>query len=497
MRTRTCIEDGGTAQRGLEPHRLSGSRHSRREFLVLAGGITAGAALLAACGDSTQPASSTPMFHSRPDLKPPLIDVRRGHGTPGTGYICVTPAGPMLVDNEGALVWMQPVPHASTNLKVQTLNGEPVLTWWEGEIESYGVAKNGQYVVADSSYRTLMKVQAKNGLAADLHEFIIIGDSVAYFTAYRSYTADLRSVGGPRRGRALDATIQGIDLNSGTLVFDWSSAAHIDFSESHAGYSSKAPFDPVHLNSIDVTSDGKLLVSARNTWAVYKIDPVSGDIIWRLGGKKSDFALGPGVRFAWQHDARAQADGTITLFDDQGDPPEAKQSRGLALAVDEAAKTARLKSQYFHPDKNLLAGSQGSVQVLPSGNVLIGWGAEPYYTELGPDGALVLDGKFATGSSYRALRSEWTGQPTDRPAVASSRSPSGPLTLFASWNGSTETAAWRPLAGRSASSLAALPAVRKQGFETQLPAPSGVTHAAVAALDASGAVLAVSQTIKV
>lgn len=473
-------------------------RHSRREFLALAGGVAAGAVLVGACGNST-PASSGPpttaTFHSRPDLKPTLIDVRRGSGTPGSGYVCVTPSGPLLVDDAGNPVWVRPVKSASTNLRVQALNGEPVLTWWEGEIAPYGVGTSGQYVVVDSSYRTLMTVQAKNGLAADLHEFLITGGSIAYFTAYRSYTTDLRSVGGPRRGKALDATIQGVDLNSGTLVFDWSSSDHIGFSESYQKYSRKAPFDPVHVNSIDITPDGKLLVSARNTWTVYKVDPATGDIIWRLGGKKSDFTLGPGVRFAWQHDARTHADGTITLFDDEGDPPEAKQSRGLSLVVDEAAKTADLKAQYFHPDRNLLAGSQGSFQVLPAGNAFIGWGAEPYYTELQPDGSLVLDGKFASGSSYRAFRFDWAGRPTDQPAVVTSRSSSGRVTAFVSWNGSTETTAWRLLAARSGSSLAALQTVRRNGFETLIPVPSSVTHIAVAALDATGAVIAVSPTI--
>ncbi len=445
---------------------------------------------------ATSTAPTTASYRSRPDLKATLIDVRRGSGIPGSGYICVTPAGPSLVDDAGDPVWIQPVTHASTNLRVQTLNGEPVLTWWQGEVASYGVGKSGEYVVMDSSYRKLMTVQAKNGLPADLHEFIITGASIAYFTAYRTYTTDLRSVGGPRRGKALDATIQGIDLNTGTLVFDWSSAQHIGFSESHAKYSDGAPFDPVHLNSIDSTPDGKLLVSARNTWTVYKVDPATGEIIWRLGGKKSDFALGPGARFAWQHDARTHADGTITLFDDEGDPPEAKQSRGLVLAVDETAKTANVRSQYFHPGQSLLAGSQGSFQVLPNRDVVIGWGAEPYYTELQHDGTLVLDGKFATGTSYRAFKFDWTGRPTDKPAVAADTSSSGHTTVSVSWNGSTETAGWRLLAGRSATSLAALREVRRNGFETSIAVPAGVSHAAVAALDSSGAVLAVSPTIR-
>jgi hypothetical protein len=253
----------------------------------------------------------------------------------------------------------------------------------------------------------------------------------------------------------------------------------------------------VHLNSIDAMPDGNLLVSARNTWAVYKVDAGNGEIIWRLGGKKSDFKLGPGARFAWQHDARTHADGSITLFDDEDSPPEAKQSRGLVLEVDETAKTASVKSQYQHPDKYLLAGSQGSFQVLPAGNLFMGWGADPYYTELAPDGSLVLDGKFETGTSYRAFRYDWVGKPTDKPAIAATKSPTGRATVHASWNGSTETTHWRLLAGRSAGALAALGVVARNGFETAIAVPAGLRNAAVVALDAGGAVLAASPTVAV
>src|SRR6185437_9822865 len=336
--------------------------------------------------------------------------------------VCLTPAGPLLFDSSGNPVWVHPVAHASANLRVQSWRGKPVLTWWQGEISDYGVGTSGEYVIVDSSYRQLKTVKAKKGLAADLHEFIISGAGVAYFTAYRTYVTDLRAVGGPKQGEALDSTIQGIDLATGSLVFDWSSSEHIDFSESHETYSKKQPYDPVHLNSIDFTPDGKLLVSARNTWTIYKVDPISSAIVWRLGGKKGDFTLGPGVRFAWQHDARSQADGAISLFDDEADPPEAKQSRGLVLNVDEGAKTAELKAQYVHPGQSLLAGSQGSFQHLPNGDLMIGWGAQPYFTELQANGAMVLDGKLRSGTSYRAFRFAWTGHPAELPAIATAPS---------------------------------------------------------------------------
>ena len=480
--------------------------NSRRDFLRLGAGVLAGATL-AACGSPSSSSATTPttttkkksslttaQFHSQPELTPPLIEVRRGTGSPGEGLICVTPGGPLLVDNAGQPVWVHPVPHAATNLRVQRYRGQPVMTWWQGEVTHYGVGEAGEYVVMDNSYRQLMTVEAHHGLSADLHEFIIDDHGVAFFTAYRHYTTDLTSVGGPKKGEALDATVQGVDLATGALVFDWRSADHIAFSESYQKYSHKYPYDPVHLNSIDFTPDGKLLISARNTWCVYKVDPASGEIIWRLGGKKSDFALAPGSRFAWQHDARTHGDGTISIFDDEGDPPEAKQSRGLVVNVDETTKRVSDRTQFFHPGNKLLAGSQGSVQKLPDGDVFIGWGAEPYYTELQEDGTLVLDGRFATGTSYRAFRFAWDGKRTDVPAAAVTTK-NGTTTLHASWNGSTETVRWQLLVGTTSGSLQPTTEVPRTGFETALAVPQGATLVAAAALDASGKLLAQSPNV--
>ena len=476
--------------------------YSRRQFLACAAG-TLGAAALAGCGAPSQTAKGakpvTASYRTRPDLKAPLIRVTGPAGVPAPGYLFVTPGGPLMVDNVGQPIWIHPVPHASTNLRVQRYRGQPVLSWWQGEVASYGVGEEGEYVVMDSSYRQIMRVKARHGLPADLHEFLITGDGTAYFTAYETFTTDLRSVNGPKSGTALDATIQGLDLATGDLVFNWHSRDHIALSESYAAYaaSSTAPFDPVHVNSIDTTADGKLLVSARNTWTIYKLDPVTGRIIWRLAGKKNDFTLGDGVRFAWQHDARGHPDDIITLFDDEGDPPEAKQSRGLTLNVDETAMTAQLVAQYYHPAKKLLAGSQGRLQVLPNGDVQVGWGAEPYYTEFRNDGTLVLDAEFAEGQSYRAFRFPWIGTPTEAPAVAVSRDGVGHLTVYASWNGSTETASWQALAGGSPSELAPVAAAPRTGFETSIRVVGSASYVAARALDASGAVLATSPAVKV
>src|SRR5204862_775114 len=106
--------------------------------------------------------------------------------------------------------------------------------------------------------------------------------------------------------------------------------------------SRRAPFDYFHVNSIDVDTDGNLIVSGRNTHAAYKIDRSTGAVIWRLGGVRSDFRMAPGTRFAYQHDVRRQPDGTITVFDNGSTPPVHKHTRVLTLRVDERRKTVAL-----------------------------------------------------------------------------------------------------------------------------------------------------------
>jgi hypothetical protein len=134
---------------------------SRRQFLAVAAG-TLSAATLAGCSSPSQSAKAakavTASYRTRPELKAPLIKVAGPTGVPAAGYLFVTPGGPLIVDNVGEPVWIHPVPHASTNLRVQRDRGQPVLTWWQGEVAPYGVSQEGEYVVMDSSYRQIMAV---------------------------------------------------------------------------------------------------------------------------------------------------------------------------------------------------------------------------------------------------------------------------------------------------------------------------------------------------
>jgi hypothetical protein len=478
---------------------------SRRKFLAGSAGLVA----LTAAGLTARqavaasgPAPKTRSFRSRPDLTAPVVQVTHSGAQTASGYLFLTPngaiaTGRMIVDDHGRLIWWDPSgTKPTTNLKVQSLNGEPVLTWWEGQVGSGGYGQ-GEYVIVDRSYAELHRIHAGNGYHGDLHEFLLTGEGTALLTAYNPVPADLSSLGGPTEGMLVDCIIQEVDVGTGRVLFEWHSRDHVSPAESNSVLPAGAPFDYFHINSIDVDTDGDLLVSARNTWTIYKLDRHSGAVRWRLGGKRSDFAMADGTRFAWQHDARRQSDGSLTLFDDGASPKTESQSRGLSLVVGEAAKTVDLGRSYAHP-RPLLAGSQGNLEVLPNGNVFVGWGAEPYLSEFSADGRLLFDAHMPTGEySYRAFRFPWQARPADSPALDVRADATGNIVVSASWNGATEVDRWQVLAGESLDGLRPVVAGPWTGFETRLRTRLSQPFVAVRALDTSGTALGTSRPTQV
>jgi hypothetical protein len=206
--------------------------------------------------------------------------------------------------------------------------------------------------------------------------------------------------------------------------------------------------------------------------------------------------LAPGVSTAFQHDATVLEDGTISVFDNGALPKVHPQSRALVLAIDQQTNTASLVAQYEH-SKPLLAGSQGSVQVQANGNVFVGWGAEPFFSEFSASGQVLFDAHMhGSYESYRAYRFPWTGAPTQRPAIAvRAAHGNAPEIVYASWNGDTRTASWRVLGGHSARSLLAVTGAPRSGFETAISVRSQDSYVAIQALSAAGAVLGTSPTI--
>jgi Arylsulfotransferase (ASST) len=457
-------------------------------------------------------------FVSRPDLTPPALTLahhgRTGNSDPPyfiltpSGYPLIGPGTPglMILDRHGGIVWYSPntgFPASKgmgrVDLKVQSYQGRPVLTWWEGQVIK-GTGE-GQAIIADPSYRTIATVNAGNGLRVDLHEFVISPQDTALITAVRPVTTDLSGVGGPAQGVALAGVVQEIDIPTGRLLSEWSSIDHVPVTDTYipfSGGTTAAPFDYFHVNSISIAPDGNLLVSSRNTSTIYKVVRTTGQVAWQLGGKRSSFTMGPGATFWFQHHALPQGQDTLSIFDDGGAPPvKERQSRAILLNLDTSTMRAALQRSYVHP-AGLAAANQGSVQVLADREVLVGWGNLPYFSQFAEDGALLLDGQFPVGDqSYRVFTAAWTGRPTDKPAVAARVNPAGGSVVYASWNGATEVNTWTVLAGATASALAKVGFQQRSGFETVITVNSAGPYFAVTAQDAGHHVLGRSATVRV
>src|ERR687889_937212 len=259
-------------------------------------------------------------FRSRPDLAPAAAEVTgSAYGTaPGCVFLALKEGagehGPMILDDRGQLVWFEKY-FSARDFRVQRYRGRPVLTWWEGSVVAgHGV---GEYVIFDDSYREIARVRAGNGYRGDLHEFLITPEDTTLLVAYAPRRTDLSPIGGPKDGMVWEGIVQEVNIETGEIIFEWHTLEHVGIEESYI----ELPEDPdyvydyFHINSIDVEPDGNLLLCARNTSGVYKVERENGMIIWRLGGKKSDFEMGPGTQSSFQHDARRQSDATITIFD--------------------------------------------------------------------------------------------------------------------------------------------------------------------------------------
>ena len=456
------------------------------------GAIAALLAVLAVVAPAARAASTTLSFHSAPGLHPPRLTVTSDPDRT-SGDIFLTPfnslqLGPMIVNAQGRLVWFRPLKQGEAlNLQVQRYQGRPVLTWWQGPLALghgtiYGV---GEDVIANSSYQTVAVVHAGHGYSADLHEFQITPQGTALLDAYVPVHRNLSRFGGATNGTVLDCVVQELNIRTGKVLWQWHSLDHVPLSASYA-YLGKSPsfwFDYFHLNSIQQLPDGNLLISSRNTWAVYEISRKTGRVLWTLGGRHPSFSMGAGTNFEWQHDARLYPNGLLSLFDDASAPTEEPEASAKILRLDTNTMTASLVARYPHSPP-LLPGLAGSTEVLPNHDVFVGWGGSPDFSEYAPGGRQIFNGSFPNGiGSYRAFRFPWTGDPRTRPSISVAQAKTGTVVVYASWNGATQVGGWRVLGGPNPGALHALgPVQAKTGFETALRLQGDPKYVAVQAL---------------
>jgi hypothetical protein len=381
------------------------------------------AVVVGGCGVATASPSS-----AATTLKPPPVTVLTDKPGTGGGDIFIAPAGdpgsyangPEILSPDGSkVVWFHPVPagQEATDFRVQRYQGQPVLTWWQGT--GLGGLSSGVDYIYNAHYRHIATVKAGNGYSADGHEFLITPWNTALILAYTTATANLTSMGGPADQTVVDGIVQEINIRTGRVLFQWNSADHVPYSQSEQPLppSASTPWDWFHINAVKVDAGGNLLIDARDMWTSYEVSPRTGKILWQLGGKDSSFALKAapgqvldqaGEIFAWQHDPQPLGRGVYTFFDNESSGvPELPYSRVVTVALNLRTRVATLVRSVDQPE-GLVAPSQGNGQTLPDGDLVVGWGALPYFSEFSPSGALLFNAQFPAGvNTYRAYRFPW------------------------------------------------------------------------------------------
>ncbi len=414
----------------------AGSRRWARLALGAAT-VTLGAipATLAAAGPAGAATAHAAAARGAAPAAPPPVTILSAHGSRRGGDFFISPFGdttsyangPEIVSPAGQVVWFKPVPagQEAADFRVQDYRGRKVLTWWQGTGLG-GLAAGTDYIYSDH-FKKIATVQAGNGYSADGHEFLITPWNTALILAYTTATANLTSIGGPADQTVIDGIVQEVNIKTGKVLFQWNSADHVPYSQSEQPLpaSASTPWDWFHVNAVHLTRDGSLLIDARDTWTTYKVNRHTGHIIWRLGGKDSDFteraASGQvldsaGQIFSWQHDPEQTGPRTYTFFDnDSTGTPLLPYSRSVTVRLNYRARTATLVASDNQPE-GLSAASQGNGQTVRGGDRVVGWGALPYFSEFSPGGKLLFNAEFPAGvNTYRAYRFPWpAGGPQHR-----------------------------------------------------------------------------------
>ncbi|GMQ79346.1 MAG: hypothetical protein BMS9Abin02_1929 [Anaerolineae bacterium] len=366
----------------------------------------------------------------------------------------------MILENDGQPLFFKQLDRRNIINFQKQPNG--LLTFYKASIN--------EFVAMDSTYKVVDTYKAGNGYKTDGHDFIILPNEHVLLLIYDPQPVDMSEIveGGDPNATVIGLVVQELD-SAKNVVFEWRSWDYIDITDSSTILTGST-VDYVHGNSVEMDFDGNLIISSRHLDEVTKIDRGSGEIIWRLGGKKNEFIfINDPVPFFQQHDARRLPNGNISIFDNHLPSP---YSRAVEYKLDEDNKIATLVWEHRSNTNSFAAGN---AQRLPNGNTVIGWGFNvPTITEVKQDGTTAYEMSFTQQFentitlSYRAFRFPWEGKPYWAPVLVGRSEAVTQTRLFFSWNGATGIGSYDVYAGPTPENMKVIDSVSKDGFETEL-----------------------------
>ena len=301
----------------------------------------------------------------------------------------------VVIDNAGRVVWYHRFPNGPWLNFMAQANGRytaRLVTPDQNDIESW--------VEIDPLGRTTRTLPCHRGLQPRFHDLLIEPDGSYWILCDENRDMDLTSHGGSAHARVTGQALQHVGA-SGELLFDWSVFDHFDITDVDPEFRTGPTVNWTHANSLAIDGEGNILVSFRNLNEITSIDRRTGAVLWRLGGRRNQFALADGSElFAGQHSVRSLASGEILLLDNIG---SATESRGERWSVNATTRIARMTGSFGSlPGVRTLIG--GSVQSVSADRTLVSFGTEGRVEEYDAQGTVRWRIEGTPGYVFRAQR---------------------------------------------------------------------------------------------
>lgn len=320
---------------------------------------------------------------------PILPTIAVTHPTPGVtpGYYLVGYTGAnsngnyggVIYDETGRVLWYRLFPERVADFQKQengnfsialTSSSTPTITWFN-ELNLFG--------------EIITRYESEKTPNTGPHELHLLANGGRLLYGVENPRIDLSEYGG-----ADDVEIKQcvVEYRHNNGLFTWSTANHMlpsDGIDSLTGLS----VNPYHVNAIDIDNDGNLLISMRNSSQIVKVDIKTGQVLWRLGGKRNQFTWidDPHQGPSRQHGIRRLPNGNILLFDN-GNEHTPQVSRAVEYALDEDLKSARLVWEYSDP--TVYGFALGFAHRIANGNTVICFGMAQIIREVSPTGRVLF-----------------------------------------------------------------------------------------------------------
>ncbi len=291
---------------------------------------------------------------------------------PAPGYFLLAPNSPDSLSF---------IDHAGKNVHAVAATQPSTFLFADSTVTHF-IANKHVYVRRNTSMQVVDTLRMNGSYPVDFHEGHMLPNGNYVVLGADNRIVDMSAIvpGGSTTAIVAGAVFQERTLG-GTTVFEWKSLDHIPVTDATEDIDLTQPsIDYIHVNSINVDTDGNYLVSCRHLDEVIKVSRLTGSVMWRFGGSKSkrnQFTIlndseGGFSGFSHQHEAFRTAAGRIMLLDN-GNLKPTPYTRAVEYEIDETLKTAR-RTWSYRPTPDIFTYSMGSVQELPNGNIVLGWG---------------------------------------------------------------------------------------------------------------------------